>query len=407
MKKVLRNFVASSAMILAVSALAGCGSVKGAVYEPGTAVKVGLITLHDESSTYDKNFIDAMNQAVQALGSAKVSQLIVKSGVDEDEGCLKACKDLVKAGCNFVFADSFGHQDYMLEAAKKWPSVTFCHATGVNAKGSGLANYHNAFASIYEGRYLAGVAAGKKLEAMAEAGTITAKNKDANGNIKLGYIGAFTYAEVVSGYSSWYLGVKSVVPNVVMDVTFTGSWYDVGLESAGAQTLIDSGAALISQHADSMGAPSTCETAGVPNVTYNVSTEAECPNTYVAMSRINWAPYFTEVINSMYEDRAITGETNNNWTGTLATGSVEYGVKDAAVASYVATVEAELKAGTRKVFDTSKFTVGGKTLDEKVVDNVNVIKTENGITYFDESTVMSAPYFDEAIDGITLLNQKF
>lgn len=406
MKKVLRNLIVASASVVAMGSLAGC-SVKAAVYEPGTPVKVGLICLHDSNSTYDANFINAMNEAVAALGSKVAGPALVKTNVDETKACLNAAKDLVKQGCNVIFADSFGHDPYMLKAAKKWPSVQFCHATGVSAKAGGAANYHNAFASIYEGRYLAGVAAGVKLQQMQGAGELAAKNFDAQGNIKLGYIGAFTYAEVVSGYTSWYLGVKSIVPNVVMDVTFTGSWYDPAAEQSGAATLIEGGAAIVSQHADSMGAPGECEASNVPNVSYNVSTEADCPKTYLAHSRINWAPYYEEVVNSMYENRAIAGEHDQNWTGTLATGSVEYAVKDDAAAAIVETVKSELVGGTRRVFDTSTFTVGGEALTTFTAEGQEVVKTVGGVTFFDESSVVSAPYFSLQIDGITLLNEKF
>ena len=108
----------------------------------------------------------------------------------------------------------------------------------------------------------------------------------------MGYVGAYTYAEVISGYTSFFLGARSVCPSVTMEVTFTGSWYDETAEKEGANKLIEDGCVLISQHADSMGAPTACETAGVPDVSYNGSTESACPNTFIVSSRIDWAPYF-------------------------------------------------------------------------------------------------------------------
>ena len=397
----------------AALALAGCGSSGAKSYTPGTAVKVGLICLHDNSSTYDKNFIDAMERAATELGAKVDGKPIIKTGVAESMEAYNAAKDLVKQGCNVIFADSFGHEEFMLKAAKEWPSVTFCHATGTKAKISNVSNFHNAFASIYEGRYLAGYAAGLKLKDMIDGGKIADRNKDTNGNIKLGYVGAFPYAEVVSGYTAWYLGVKEVVNNVVMDVTFTSSWYDFDAEKAGARTLANNGAAIISQHADSMGAPGECETMNVPNVTYNVPTAAECPKTYVAYSKIDWAPYYKAVVNAMYDGKAIEGETNGNWTGTIATGSVIYDCVNAEHKAKVEEVKADLIAGRRQVFDTSKFTVGGTKLETYQADvddfgdfkgETNVIAEKNGIKYFNESAYRSAPYFDVAIDGITKLN---
>ena len=414
MNKLSRILLATGVLTALVS-LAGCnaGKVSAKVYEKGTPVKVGLICLHDNSSTYDKNFIDSMNAAVADLGERVDGNAIIKTGVDESKDAYDAAKDLVKQGCNVIFADSFGHEPFILDAARDWPEVTFCHATGTQAKVAGVSNYHNAFASIYEGRYLAGYAAGLKLQKMILNDELKESNYDQDGNVKLGYVGAFPYAEVVSGYTSWFLGVREVVSNVSMEVTFTSSWYDFDAEKAGARSLADRGAALISQHADSMGAPGECESMGIPNVTYNIPLATECPNTYVAYSKIDWAPYYKAVVNAMYDGKAIEGEVNNNYTGTLATGSVKYDVADAVDKALVKAVEAELVAGTRKVFDCNKFTVGGEKVTSYLADvddmgdyvgETEVIKTVGSLTYFDESAYRSAPYFDLAIDGITKLN---
>ena len=233
-----------------------------AATEAAVTVKAGFICLHDENSTYDLNFINAAKEACEKMGI----EYVIKTNIPEGQECYEAACELADAGCNFIFADSFGHEDYMIEAAKEYPDVQFCHATGTKAHTENVANFHNAFASIYEGRYLAGIVAGMKLNEMIDAGEITAEEA------KMGYIGAYTYAEVISGYTSFYLGAKSVCPSVTMEVTFTGSWYDETAEKEGANTLINDGCVLISQHADSMGAPTACETAGVPNVSYNGST---------------------------------------------------------------------------------------------------------------------------------------
>ena len=123
------------------------------------AVKIGFIFLHDENSTYDLNFMNAAKEACDKLGV----EALMRTNIPETSACYEAAADLVDAGCNIVFADSFGHEPYMIQAAQEFPEVQFCHATGTQAHVLGLDNYHNAFASIYEGRYLAGVAAGLKL----------------------------------------------------------------------------------------------------------------------------------------------------------------------------------------------------------------------------------------------------
>ena len=368
-----------------------------------SALKVGFIFLHDENSTYDLNFMNAAKEACETLGVESV----FKTNIPEDQSCYEAAAELADAGCNIVFADSFGHEDYIIQAAKEFPEVQFCHSTGTKAHTEGLDNYHNAFASIYEGRYLAGVAAGLKLNEMIDNGDFAAEDA------KIGYVGAFTYAEVVSGYTSFFLGARSVCPTATMEVTFTGSWYDETAEKEAANKLIANGCKLVSQHADSMGAPTACETAGVPNVSYNGSTISACPNTFIVSSRIDWAPYYEFVINAVANGETIPAD----WTGTLATGSVVLTeVNEAAAAAgtadKIAEVKAALEAGTIHVFDTANFTVGGETLTSYMAD-VDTDANYEGDTevildgYFHESEMRSAPYFDLRIDGITLLDEAY
>ena len=421
MKKKSLILLLVMAMIV-MTALTGCGSKGGEKKEEGGSdMKVGFICLHDENSTYDLNFINGAKEACKNLGISE-DNYIIKTNIPEGQECFDAAEELVDAGCGIIFADSFGHEDYMIQAAKEFPEVQFCHSTGTKAHTEGLDNYHNAFASIYEGRYLAGVAAGLKLQEMIDAGDIKAEEA------KIGYVGAFTYAEVVSGYTSFFLGARSIVPEATMDVTFTGSWYDETAEKEGATKLIEGGCVLISQHADSMGAPTACEKAGVPDVSYNGSTVDACPNTFIVSSRINWAPYYEYAIKAAQEGKAI----DTDWTGTLQTGSVELTeVNEKAAAkdtqAKLDEVKAKLKAGELHVFDASTFTV---TVDEKKQLNVGVTVDDKGnLTsymadvdtdaeyqkdtevikdgYFHESEFRSAPYFDLQIDGINLLDTKF
>ena len=401
MKKFL-SLALIAAMLLSCAVLFGSCDKAGSDDE----FKLGVICLHDEDSTYDLNFINGVKEAQKALG-LRDDQVIIKRNIPESNACYEAALDLVDEGCDVIFANSFGHETHILAAAKEKPEVEFCHATGTMAHTEKLPNFHNAFASIYEGRYLAGVAAGMKLNAMIEAGEITAEQA------KMGYVGAFTYAEVISGYTSFYLGAKSVCPSVTMDVQFTGSWYDETAERNTANALINGGCVLISQHADSMGAPSACEDKGIPNISYNGSTQEHCPNTFIVSSRIDWAPYFQYICEQNMKGEAIA----TDWTGTIATGSVVLTDVNTAVAA-PGTVEAlakiteELKNGTRNVFDTANFTVGGSALTSYKADvdtdaafekDTEVI--ENGV--FFESKFRSAPYFDLQIDGIKLLNTNF
>ncbi len=372
-------------------------------------VKLGVILLHDEDSTYDLNFINGVNEAVAALGLSE-EQVIIKRGIPESKECTDTALDLIDEGCNIIFADSFGHESWLFEPAEKYPEVDFCHATGTYAHTKGLANFHNAFAAIYEGRYLAGIAAGMKLNELKAAGKLKGETP------KMGYVGAFTYAEVMSGYTSFYLGAKSVCPDVTMDVQFTGSWYDEKEERDAAQALIAAGADLISQHADSMGAPSACEDAGIPDVSYNGSTIASCPNTFIVSSRINWAPYFEYIV----KQKAAGQPIDTDWTGTIATDSVVLTEVNTAVAAEgtveaIEAAKAEFVAGTKHVFDTAAdnfITVKGEKVTSYLadVDSDAAFEHETEVVkdgYFHESEYRSAPYFDMQIDGINLLNSKF
>ena len=426
MKKVLSLVLAVMMLLGCLAIFASCGETTGSgsnetkapsqettgKSEETTAadpnkyenVKVGFIFLHDDKSTYDLNFMNGVAEMKANLGLSD-DQVIMIDSIEEGKPCYDAAADLVDQGCNVVFADSFGHEEWMIKAAKEFPDVQFCHATGVKAHTEKLDNYHNAFASIYEGRYLAGVAAGMKLNEMIADKKITPEQA------VIGYVGAFPYAEVISGYTSFFLGARSVCESATMMVDFSGSWFDVDEERNIANALIGKGCVLISQHADSMGAPSACELAGVPDVSYNGSTVAECPNTFIISSRINWAPYFEYMVNCVAEGKAIAAD----WTGTLATGSVvlsEINDKAAAAgtAEAIENAKKQLVDGTLHVFDTSKFTVDGQAVTsyKADVDDMGDFVGETEVIadgYFHESEYRSAPYFDMNIDGITRLDK--
>lgn len=397
------------AMMMLFALLAGCANdtAKDAgtndTSDAGSDVsdlKVGFIFLHDENSTYDKNFMDAA-KAVQAKLGLSDEQVMFKTNIPESSECYEAAAELVDAGCDLVFADSFGHEDFLIQAAEEFPDVQFCHATGTQAHTRKLANFHNAFASIYEGRYLAGIAAGMKINEMIENGDFTADQA------KMGYIGAYPYAEVKSGYTSFYLGAKSVCPTVTMEVMFTNSWFDIALEKEAANSLISNGCILISQHADSEGAPKACEENNVPNVAYNISTISMGPNTALISSKIDWAPYFELIINAVLAGEEIP----TDYCMSLSDGGVVLTELNEAVAAE-GTQEAidaameKLLAGELHVFDTANFTVNGENLSSYMAD----VDSDASFTpdteviadgYFHESEHRSAPYFDIDIDGIT------
>ena len=390
--------------VASLSGLVGCNK------KPAADVTVGLICLHGSYSTYDNNFIVAMKEAQNKLGF----KLAISEDIEEGPKCYEEAKKLAQQGCDIIFADSFGHETHMIKAAKEFKNVLFCHATGTMAAAENLDNYGNAFASIYEGRYLAGVAGGLRMKADIEAGKYTAAEA------KVGYVGAFTYAEIISGFTSFYLGVRSIVPEATMEVKYSGSWYDENAEKTIATELINGGCKLISQHADSHGAPTACQEKGVPNVSYNGSTLSDGPDTYLISSRINWAPYYEHVINGFLDAKkaGTAPKVENDWAGGLKSGSVEIdnaskNCPDGTQAK-LDSVKQDIIDGKLHVFDTSKFTVGGAAPSETNMRPgaatwgdlaADQKLLENG--YYHESEFRSAPSFDVLIDGITNLNVNF
>ena len=398
-----KNIILLIFVFILVFTLCGCTNKTETVEEikNDNSIKVGFIYLHDEQSTYDLNFLNAAKEA----GKITDVEIINKVNIPEGQECYDTAAELVDEGCTLIFADSFGHEDYMIQAAQDFPNVEFCHATGTQAHTLNKANFHNAFASIYEGRYLAGIAAGMKLNEMI------ANEEFSENEALIGYVGAHPYAEVISGYTSFFLGARSVCPTARMQVIFTGTWYDEALEKEAATSLIKRGCKLISQHADSMGAPTACESAKIPNVSYNGSTIDVAPNTFIISSKIDWTPYFVYIINCLKEGKQI----DTDWTGTIETGSVVLTDVNQNVAakdtlSVIEKAKSEIVAGNLHVFDVSTFTVNNQTIETYKAD-VNTDENFQGDTeviadgYFHESQYRSAPYFDLNIDGIEIIGE--
>lgn len=375
----------------------GCGSTKETVATGGSKtvdsskLKVGVIYIGDENEGYTAAHMKGIDEMMKAYG-LREDQVIEKTTIGEDEACYDAAADLADSGCNIIFANSFGHEDYMIRAAKEYPEVQFCHATGYQAALSGLANMHNYFDSIYEARYVSGVVAGLKIQEMIDQGKIT---KD---QALMGYVGAYPYAEVVSGYTAFYLGAKSIVDSVKMNVRYTNSWADPSLEAETATALISEGCVLISQHADTTGAPSVCETAGVPVVGYNIDMTSVAPTTALTSPTNNWGVYYTYAVGAVLEGKEIA----TDWCQGYSEDSVGITTLGKACAAgtqaKVDEVVAAIKEGKLHVFDTSTFTVGGKKVESwKNKGGVEYIKDG----YFHESEGTSAPAFELKIDGIT------
>ena len=391
-------------MGLTVSMLAGCGSngdaadnsaadntvaateSSAAAGEAKSAsdIKVGVIYIGDENEGYTAAHMAGIDQMMSNLGLSE-DQVVEKTLIPEDESAYDAAVDLADQGCNIIFGTSFGHESYLLQAAAEYPEVQFCHATGYQAASSGLSNMHNYFDSIYEARYVSGVVAGMKLNGMIADGTIT------EDTAKIGYVGAFPYAEVISGFTSFYLGAKSQCPSATMEVQYTNSWADMSGEAEVAAKLIDDGCVLISQHADTTGAPSTCEDKKVPCVGYNVDMTTVAPDAALTSPTNNWGVYYTHAVQCVLDGTAIETDWCQGFAAAEGT--------DAKVTE----VENAIKDGSLHVFDTSAFTVNGSSLEDLIAEGGDYAKYADYVSdgYYHESELASAPSFDIIIDGIT------
>lgn len=429
MFKKLASLFLVAALIVTMFAVASCSKDEGINDSTGENFRVGVILIGDETEGYTKAHMDGIKTAAEELGLTD-DQIIWEYVVGENNTCYEKAKELALKGCQLIISNSYGHQDFMIQAAKEYPDTTFISMTGDFAAIGGAENFHNAFTKVYESRYVSGVVAGMKIKELVENGTIspeTTPEHYKDGKVKVGYVGAFAYAEVVSGYTAFYLGIKSVYPDVTMDVTYTLSWFDFDKEGAAAEAFIADGCVIIGQHADSQGAPKAVQKALEEgkvcySVGYNVDMLDVAPNGALTSATNNWAVYYEYAIGAAMNGEEIA----TDWAEGYSEGAVaitELGVSCAeGTAEKVAEIEAALKDGSLKVFDTSTFTVGGEEItadsDEAKVDlsymdfsgdtpqviyegeTVDAVKTENGITFFDESSFRSAPYFTVRIDGI-------
>ncbi len=405
--KVLKNAAAVAAALALCAAMGVCAAEP---VDPAD-LKVGVIYVGDDNEGYSLSHMKGVDGMQEALGLSD-DQVIEKFNIPEDESCYDAAVDLAEQGCQLIFATSFGHEDYLIQVASEYPDVQFCHATGYQAASSELENMHNYFTSIYEARYVSGVVAGMKLAEQIAAGVPTDANYDADGNLKIGYVGAYSYAEVISGYTSFFLGIRSVVPNVVMEVKYTGSWADQALEKETAEALIADGCFLVGQHADTTGAAAACEAGKTWHVGYNVGMLDVAPNYDLTSSTNNWAPYYTYAAECVVAGEPIDVDwCKGHSEGAVAITDLGQSVAEG-TAEKVEETWAAIDDGSLHVFDTSTWTVGGETITTTASDDLADVFygvehiSEDG-SYFMESAVGSAPAFSFVIDGITELNQVY
>ena len=424
----MKKFLAILLSLVMVLSLAACGGGGGDTTPPADSgnsqpagdqgggdapetktVKVGLICIGDENDQgYTYNFIRGKEAATEALAAKGIDvEWVVKWNIAENASCEDANIELADDGCQLIINNSFGFEDHMLKVVDDYPEVEFIACTNQGSWNDGRDNTHNAFANIYEGRYLAGVVAGMKLQQMIDAGEITADQA------VIGYVGAFSFAEVISGFTSYFLGARSVCPSVTMKVQFVGFWSDATEEANAASALADMGCVMISQHSDNTTPATTAQSKGVYHTGYNNDMISVAPEASLIGTRINWAPYFEYAIESVANGESF----DQDWCHGMDMDAVVMTDLNEAIAApgtaeKLAEVEAKLRTGDLQVFDTSTFTIEGKALESAfALDTDGDFTPDSEEAVFDgafhESYFQSAPYFALSIDGIEWLNSAF
>lgn len=389
MKKRILALLLASVMVFALAACSGGSGSATPAPTPTPApaeegvtldnIKVGFVHISDPS---DKGYTynhDLGTQHMQAALGLRDDQVISKYNVPESAECDTAIRELVEAGCSIVFCTSFGFEDYMLAVAEEYPEVEFCHATGYQAATAGLPNVHNYFGDIFEARYLSGIAAGLRTETN-----------------QLGYVTAMPFAECISGYTAFYLGAKSVNPDVTMKVIYTNNWNDPTAEAAAAQALIDAGCDVLCQHADSTATQTTCEANGVWGVGYNSDMIEAAPNAVLTSAVWDWGIYLQYAVNCVLSGEEIAVD----WSGGIADGvcnvsalnpnTVAEGTEEAINAAREKIISGELYVFTGPLHGV------GTDWDGKTVE----INLAEGEKYIEPA---SAPSWNYVVDGVTVI----
>ena len=284
-------------------------------------IKVGFIFVGDEITPYTKNFMKARDHVIEVYGDQV--ECVTKYNVTEDQ-IEEPLNELVEEKCDYIIAASYGYGPKMKEVAAQHPEIQFCVPTGDNANTDPvISNYHNCLGTIYQGRYICGVIAGEKLKEMINSGVITPEQA------KIGYVAAFPFAEVISGYTSFYLGVRSVVPEATMLVKYTDTWSDYALEKQVATELIDQGCVVISQHSDTVGPATACENAEgeipVYHVGYNQSMTDIAPTRSLVSCSVDYSYYFEQSVYALLHGKRIEDCIDGKVYGQDAMAGIEKG----------------------------------------------------------------------------------
>ncbi len=240
---------------------------------PVDALKVGMVLIGLQDDGFSGAHYNGLEGMKTALG-LKDEQVLYKFNVPETAECDAALRELVDAGCQIIFGNSWGFMNFMEEIAEEYPEVIFSHCSGYKNNG---VNFNNYFGRIYQARYLAGIAAGLKTQTG-----------------KIGYVAAWAdNAEVNGGINAFALGVQSVNPDAMVYVKYISSWFDPTLEKQTAVALLDMDCDVIAQHVDTSMPQVAAQEAGKFGCGYNTDMTLAAPDAHLTAPIWHWASVYT------------------------------------------------------------------------------------------------------------------
>ena len=333
---------------------------------PKDQLKVGVVYIGD---VIDLGYTYAHHQGTLAMQKAlglRDDQILIQKNIAEDSSCETAIRELIDQGCQIIFTTSFGFMDYTKELADEYPNVIFSHCSGYESNDT---NFNNYFGRIWEARYLSGIAAGLKAKE--------------TGNNHLGYVAAFkSIPEVVYSLDAYFLGARSVNPDVTMTVKETGSWYDPTKERQAADALIAAGCGILSQHCDTTGPVVAAEEKGLFAVGYNADVSDVAPKAYLTAPVWHWGVYLTDAVQKVID---------GTWTPENSLMGLSEGVCDLAplTANCAEGTAEAIEAARAKILDGSLNVFAGPIKDntgaEKVAEGQALANGDIlGITWFVE-----------------------
>lgn len=244
-------------------------------------IKVGVLHIGDpaDGAGYSYAHDSGIVEMQKAIG-LRDDQIIRKNNVadDNDTAIETALNELIEAGCNIIFATSWGYMEKVSEAATAHPEIIFSHCSGYMSNDT---NFNNYFGQIYQARYLAGIVAGLK----------TKSNK-------IGYVAAQdnNNPEVTGGIDAFALGVKSVNPDAKVYVKVTNTWFDLQREKAAAVALLDEGCDVITQHQDTTQPMVAAQERGAYGIGYNSDMAKQVPDAVLTSVVWHWGVYYTAAV---------------------------------------------------------------------------------------------------------------